>query len=163
MAANDAPPGFADVLREPTCLVGIGHPLRRDDGVGPWIAGAVRDDLAGSHLGVVDAQDVPENFVPGIARAGWRNVVFIDAVAVEGEAGTVVFGPLAEFAEAEGFSTHKLALALSRKFLEAAGKTVYLLGIVPADLEFGEGLTAEVQRAARRLRDIIIRAARGRN
>jgi len=163
MNVSEIKPPLTAVLREPTCLVGIGHPLRRDDGVGPWIAGAVRDALAGSHLGVVDAQDVPENFVPGIARGGWRNVVFIDAVAIEGEAGTAVFGPLAEFAEAEGFSTHKLALALSRKFLEAAGKTVYLLGIVPADLEFGEGLTAEIERTARRLCDVIVRAARGRD
>jgi hydrogenase maturation protease len=163
MVMTDIPPSFAAVLREPTCLVGIGHPLRRDDGLGPWIAGAVRDALAGSHLGVVDAQDVPENFVPVIARGGWRNVVFIDAVGVEGEPGTVVFGPLAEFAEAEGFSTHKLALALSRKFLEAAGKKVFLLGIVPADLEFGEGLTAAVERAAVLVRDLIVRAVRGRD
>jgi hydrogenase maturation protease len=151
---------LAEILREPTCLVGVGHPLRRDDGVGPWIAGAVREALAGSRLGVVDAQDVPENFVPGIARGGWRNVVFIDAVAAEGDPGTVVFGPLADFREAEGFSTHKLALAQSRMFLEAAGKKVFLLGIVPADLEFGLGLTAEIERAAALLRDAIIRAAR---
>jgi hydrogenase maturation protease len=163
MNVSEIEPLLADVLREPTCLVGIGHPLRRDDGVGPWIAGAVRDALAGSHLGVVDAQDVPENFVPAIARGGWRNVVFIDAVAAEGEPGTVVFGPLAEFAEAEGFSTHKLAMALSRKFLEAAGKKVYLLGIVPADLEFGEGLTAGVERAAVLVRDLIVGAVGGRD
>jgi hydrogenase maturation protease len=163
MVTTDIPPAFAAVLREPTCLVGIGHPLRRDDGVGPWIAGAVRDALAGSHLGVVDAQDVPENFVPVIARGSWRNVVFIDAVAADGEPGTVVFGPLADFPEAEGFSTHKLALALSRKFLEAAGKKVFLLGIVPADLEFGEGLTAGVERAAVLVRDLIVRMVHGRD
>jgi hydrogenase maturation protease len=163
MNVSEIGPLLTAVLREPACLVGVGQPLRRDDGVGPWVAGAVREALAGSHLGVVDAQDVPENFVPGIARAGWRNVVFIDAVAAEGEAGTVVFGPLADFPEAEGFSTHRLALTQSRKFLEAAGKNVYLLGIVPADLEFGEGLTSGVERAAARLRDIIVGAARGRD
>jgi hydrogenase 3 maturation protease len=149
---------FAAILREPTCLVGVGNPLRRDDGVGPWIAAAVRDASAGTWLGVVDAQDVPENFVPAIARSDCRNVVFVDAVAAEGPPGTTVFGPLADFPEADGFSTHKLALSLSRKFLEAAGKTVYLLGIVPADLEFGEGLTPEVARTAAALRDHILGA-----
>jgi hypothetical protein len=73
----------------------------------------------------------------------------------------VVFGPLADFPEADGFSTHKLALSLSRKFLEAAGKKVYLLGIVPGELAFGEGLTAEVARAAAAVRDVILRAATG--
>lgn len=152
-------PALFDLLREPTCFVGVGNPLRGDDGVGPWIVGAVRDRIAGTSLRVVDAQDVPENFVPGIARGDCRNVVFIDAVAAEGAPGTVVFGPLEDFPEAESFTTHKLALSLSRKFLEAAGKKVFLLGIVPADLDFGEGLTAGVRRTAAALRDAILRAA----
>jgi hydrogenase 3 maturation protease len=125
-----------ELLREPTCLVGVGNPLRRDDGVGPWIAGAVRDAASGTRLSVVDAQDVPENFAPAIARTDCRNVVFVDAVAAEGPPGSVVFGPLSGFGEVESFSTHRLALSL----------------------EFGEGLTAEVERAAATLRDLILRA-----
>ncbi|MEN6561504.1 MAG: hydrogenase maturation protease [Acidobacteriota bacterium] len=149
---------LAEVLREPTCLVGVGNPLRRDDGVGPWIVGAVRGAADGAGLSLVDAQDVPENFVPAIARGAARNVVFVDAVAAAGGPGTVVFGPLAGFAEAESFSTHKLALSLSAKFLEAAGKRVFLLGIVPADLEFGTGFTPAAERAAASLRDLILGA-----
>ena len=152
-------PALTALLHEPTCLVGVGNPLRGDDGVGPWIVGAVRDAVSGTNLRVVDAQDVPENFVPGIARGDCRNVVFIDAVAADGPPGTVVFGPLAGFPEAESFTTHKLALSLSRKFLEAAGKKVFLLGIVPAGLDFGEGLTAEIRRTAAALRDVILSAA----
>lgn len=151
-------PALSAVLREPTCLVGVGNPLRRDDGAGPWIVGAVREALAGSPLCAVDAQDVPENFVPGIARGDFRNVVFIDVVAAEGLPGTVVFGPLGDFGEIESFTTHKLGLSLSGRYLEAAGKTTFLLGIVPADLDFGEGLTPEVGRAAASVRDLILRA-----
>ncbi len=149
---------LAALLREPTCLVGVGNPLRRDDGVGPWIVGALAESAAGTTLTLVDAQDVPENFVPSIARGEAGNVVFVDAAAAAGEPGTVVFGPLADFAEAGGYSTHKMALALSGKFLEAAGKRAFLLGVVPADLDFGEGLTAEVGRAAATLRDFLIGA-----
>ena len=155
---NAVPAGFAEVLREPTCLVGVGNPLRRDDGAGPWIVGAVREAVSGTRLSVVDAQSVPENFVPVVARADCRNVVFVDAVAAEGPPGTVVFGLLAEFPEAESFSTHKLALSFCGKFLEAAKKRVFLLGIVPADLEFGEGMTPEVESAAAGIRDLILRA-----
>ena len=154
-------PAFIDLLREPTCLVGVGNPMRRDDGVGPWVIGAVQAAASGTNLLLIDAQDVPENFVHVIARADCRNVVFIDAVAAEGTPGTVVFGPLAEFAEAAGFSTHKLALSFSGRFLEDAGKKVFLLGVVPADLEFGVGLTDEVARAAASLRDLILLAAAG--
>jgi hydrogenase maturation protease len=155
---TDIPAGFADLLLEPTCLVGVGHPLRRDDGVGPWIVGAVRGALPGTCLTVIDAQDVPENFVHGIARSDCRNVVFIDAVAAGGPPGNVIFGPLSGFAEVESVSTHQLSLSSSGRFLEDAGKKVFLLGIVPADLEFGSGLTASVEKAAASLRDLILRA-----
>jgi hydrogenase 3 maturation protease len=151
---------LARLLKEPACLVGVGNPLRRDDGVGPWIIGALRAVLAGSTVRLVDAQDVPENFVLSIARDACRNVVFIDAVSAGGPPGTVVFGPLAEFGEIESFSTHKLALSFSGKFLEPAGKQVYLLGIVPADLAFGTGFSVPVERAAAAVRDFIRRAAR---
>jgi hydrogenase 3 maturation protease len=155
---TNGPDGFAGILREPTCLVGVGNPLRRDDGVGPWIVEAVREAAAGTGLALVDAQDVPENFVPAIARGEALNVVFVDAATGDGPPGTVVFGLLADLAEAAGFSTHKLALSLSGKFLEAAGKKAYLLGIVPGDIDFGEGFTPEVERAAASVRDAILGA-----
>jgi hydrogenase 3 maturation protease len=154
-------PGLADLLQEPTCLVGVGNPMRRDDGVGPWVVDAIHNAASGTKLRVIDAQDVPENFVHVIARADCRNVVFIDAVAAEGVPGTIVFGPLVEFVEAGNFSTHKLTLSFSGRFLEAAGKRVFLLGVVPADLEFGVGLTAEVELAAASLRDLILRVIVG--
>lgn len=135
--------------------------MRRDDGVGPWVVRAVQAAGSGTNLRIIDAQDVPENFVHVIARADCPNVVFVDAVAAEGAPGTIVFGPLDEFAEAGSFSTHKLALSFSCRFLEAAGKRVFLLGIVPADLEFGVGLTSEVEQAAASLRDLILRATTG--
>jgi hydrogenase 3 maturation protease len=155
---TDGAPRLADVLRGAACLVGVGNPLRRDDGVGPWIVAALRGTAAATALDLVDAQDVPENFVPAIARGAARNVVFVDAVAAEGEPGTVVFGRLAEMAETESFSTHKMALSLSGKYLEAAGKEAFLLGIVPADLDFGEGLTPAVARAAAGVRDAVLGA-----
>jgi hydrogenase maturation protease len=157
--ASGAAARLAGVLREPTCLVGVGHILRRDDGFGPWVAGAVRAGLSGTKVRVIDAEDVPENFAPVIARADCRNVVFVDAVTAEGPPGSVVFGPLADFGEVESFSTHRLALSLSGKFLEAAGKRVFLLAVVPADLGFGAGLTAAVERTAAALRDLILRSA----
>ncbi|HPW17784.1 MAG TPA: hydrogenase maturation protease [Candidatus Aminicenantes bacterium] len=150
--------GLSDVLRQGACLVGVGNPLRRDDGVGPWIVAALRAAPAVPGLELVDAQDVPENVVPALARGAASSVVFVDAVAAPGGPGTVVFGPLDEMGEAGSFSTHKMALSLCGKYLEAAGKKAFLLGIVPADLDFGEGLTPAVERAAAAVRDAVLGA-----
>ncbi|MCK7478170.1 MAG: hydrogenase maturation protease [Candidatus Moduliflexus flocculans] len=76
-------PGSSTSSASRACLVGVGNPLRRDDGVGPWIVAALREAAAGTGLALVDAQDVPENFVPAIARGEARNVVFVDAVAAD--------------------------------------------------------------------------------
>jgi len=96
-----------------------------------------------------------------VARDDCLNVIFIDAVAADGRAGTLVYGPLADLKEAPSLSTHKLALSLSAKFLEEAGKKVFLLGVVPGDMSFGEGFTPEVGEVASALRDLIRRTLRG--
>jgi hydrogenase maturation protease len=142
-----------DILKEGACLVGIGNPMRRDDGVGVWLA----ERLEGASWPVFVVEDVPENFVADIARSEWRNVVFIDAVAADLEPGAIIFGDLTELGEQQGLSTHKLALSLCGRYLEAYGKRAFLLGIVPGDLDFGGGLTPEVERAAARVRDLILR------
>ena len=152
-------PELAEILREGACLVGLGNPYRRDDGVGPWIAEAVRTAEGRSPLRVFNVEDVLENFVFRIAETDCRNVVIVDAAAAEGEPGTVVFGPLGDFAASESVSTHKPALELSGKILESAGKSVFLLGVVPEDLGYGPGLTQKVQESAVRLRDLVLRAA----
>ena len=152
------PPGLTDVLREKTCLVGLGNSCRRDDGVGPWIAEALMQAADRTFLCVFNVEDVLENFVFRIAEKDCRNVVLMDAAAAAGEPGSVVFGPLNDFAEAGSVSTHKLALELSGKILESAGKRVFLLGVVPEDLGFGSGLTPKVEETASRLRDLILKA-----
>jgi len=151
--------GLAEVLREKTCLVGLGNPGRRDDGVGPWLAEAVRTSAGGRQLIVFNVEDVLENFVFGIAETECPHVVIVDAAATGGEPGSVVFGSLEDFADAGSVSTHKPALELSGKILASAGKRVFLLGIVPEDLGYGEGLTPRVERAASRIRDLVLKAA----
>jgi hydrogenase 3 maturation protease len=143
-----------DILREGACLVGTGNPLRRDDGVGVWLA----ERLEGAAAAVFNVEDVPESYVGEIARTGCRNVVIMDAVDAGLEPGTVVFGPLNELGERPGLSTHKLALSLCGRYLEAHGQRTFLLGIVPGDLDFGAGLTPAVERAAGEVRDLILRA-----
>ncbi len=143
-----------DVLADGACLVGMGNPWRRDDGVGPWLA----ESLAGSRFEVRNVEDILESYVYDIARTDCRNVVIMDAVAADLEPGAVVFEPLDGLGEPAGPSTHKLALGLCRKIFEAHGKRTYLLGIVPRDLDFGRGLTPDVAKAASGVLDLILRA-----
>lgn len=137
------------LLQAPTCLVGIGNEMRRDDGVGPHIAEALKSDLKpGNQLRVVNAEDIPEAYVISIADSDVENVLLVDALAVGQEPGTVVFGAMEEFDQAAGGSTHHLSLELCGRILEEHGKRVYLLGVVPEITEFGTGLSRDVAEAA---------------
>ena len=146
--------GLEDILREGACLVGTGNPRRRDDGVGVWLA----ERLRSASVPVLNVEDVPESYLGEIRRTGRRNVIIMDAVAAGLEPGTVVFGPLEELGERPGLATHKPALSLCGRYLGALGQRTFLLGIAPGDLDFGNGLTAEVERAAVRVRDLILAA-----
>jgi len=145
--------GLEDILREGACLVGAGNPMRRDDGVGVWLA----ERLRGASVQVFNAEDVPESYLGDIARTGCRNVIFMDAVDAGLEPGAVVFGPMEELGERPGLSTHKLSLSLCGRYLGANGQQTFLLGIVPGDIDFGPGLTTPVERAAGEVRDLILR------
>jgi hydrogenase maturation protease len=107
---------------------------------------------------LLDEHFVQLAFVFQIAGTDCRNVVIVDAAALDREPGSVVFGPLSEFAEAGSVSTHRLALELSGKVLESAGKRIFLLGVVPEDLGLGHGLTPKVRESAARLGDLVLRA-----
>jgi len=148
---------LSEVLREPTCLVGVGNPLRGDDGVGVHLARRLSEELSGGHLRVVAAEDIPESYVFQIAASDCRNVVFVDGVATDAEPGTVFFGRFAEIRELSAdYSTHKLSLSLCVRILETENKPTYLLGIVVGDLDFGDSLTESVRIAADRLADSIL-------
>lgn len=145
------------VLGRKTCLAGIGNPLRADDGVGPYLIGKLKEELAVGQAELIAVEDVPENYAFPIARLNVENVVFVDAVVAQGPPGTVLFGPLEEFEEVgEPASTHKLALRLTGRVIAESGKKVFLLGIVPASTEFGKGMTPAIKQVADELGRLII-------
>ena len=142
---------LAQILREKTCIVGMGNTYRNDDAVGVLIAERL---LAGEalpgHLTVMNVEDVIESYIFPIAQGPSKNVLLVDAVKCEGVAkGSLVVGRLADFAEkSDGFSTHKLALSASAKVLEQYGKETYLLGIAADNVEFGLNPCPEVMASA---------------
>ena len=59
-------------------LLAIGNPLRGDDAVGPCLAARLQGKVAAT---IVDAGDVPENYVDVVAAARPQVIVLVDAAA----------------------------------------------------------------------------------
>jgi hydrogenase 3 maturation protease len=150
------------ILAQPTCIVGVGNPLRNDDAVGALIAERLAPEIpAGGPHTVINAEDCIENYCFSIADSAARNVLIIDAVQSHGaEAGSVVLGRLEDLeAAGGGYSTHKLALSTTAGVLRHHGKAVWLLGIVPANTDYGTAVTPEILASAEAVIELIRRTA----
>jgi hydrogenase 3 maturation protease len=126
-------------------IITAGNSFRRDDGVGPFIAEKLKQ--AGL-TNVIDAGHTPENIVDQVIELAPGNIVFIDAADFSGAPGQTKIIPEEHIAETT-LSTHMIPLnVVSALIADSIKTTITFIGIQPADVSFGEGLTTEVQKTA---------------
>jgi hydrogenase 3 maturation protease len=140
-------------LKGRVTVLGIGNPLRGDDGVGCRIA---RDLAVASRSGalatragltIVDAEDVPENYVGVVAAARPDVVLMVDAADLGAEPGASM---LVEAADMSGVRavTHRTSLGITAAVIrQRTGADVLLLAVQPAALEWGAPLSPSVASA----------------
>ena len=123
-----------------TAFVGIGNTGLGDDGFGVHLAEA----LAASGLAdVFIACTVPENHVTALINGRFDSLVFMDAVSTGADAGSVVLLPSDEIkSRFPQVSTHKFSLGSLARLIEMESSArVWLLGVQPATLREGTGLS----------------------
>jgi hydrogenase maturation protease len=146
-------------------VLGLGNPLRGDDGVGC----RVTEELARRELspgvevldggaGGLDLMDLME---------GRERVVVVDAADVGRPAGEFVrFTPdQARLAQAaDGFSLHHVGLGEVLALAGALGwalPEIVVFGVQPAELGWGEGLSPAVEAALPALSDAVVKEIEG--
>jgi hydrogenase maturation protease len=139
------------LIPHPTAVVGIGNPLRGDDGFGPAVVAALRPSAG---LYPFDVQAVPESFLVPIVESGCGGVLFVDAADLRAEPGRVALVPAAAIREVD-ISTHGIALSLvaeavCRLAREARGAepVCALVAAQPADLDRADRLSPAMEKAA---------------
>ncbi len=141
--------GFGHLLKGRLVIIGIGHPLRGDDALGPCLvkrlAEAKLDALC------IDAGSAPENYLGKIIKASPDVVLFIDAVDLNREPGFYKILEKDEILKT-GFTTHDLSPRMLIEYLTTETKArIYLLGIQPKDLGLGQELSLPVEKTLREL------------
>ncbi|MCX7750777.1 MAG: hydrogenase 3 maturation endopeptidase HyCI [Candidatus Bipolaricaulota bacterium] len=124
-------------------LLGVGNPLRRDDGVGVWVA----ERLRGSAWEVVLAGTSVENALGLVRRLAPELLVVVDAAEMGLPPGSVRRLPLPGAERMLG-STHGLPLSLLLGTVKDRVGELVLIGIQPAERSLGEGLTPAVRAGA---------------
>ena len=131
-------------------LLGVGNRLSRDDGAGPLLA----ERLAGSDWSAIDCGTSLENVGGIVARERPDLLVIADAARMGLKPGEVRRLPRRSVDRMLA-TTHGLPLSFFLDRLESAASEIVLLGIEPADLSFGEGLSTEVREAVDRLAEAL--------
>lgn len=135
-------------------LVGVGNNWRGDDGAGVLLLNRLQGKVKAA---LIDAGEIPESFLGKIEETKPDTLLFLDAMDLGAEPGTVV---LLEEGQVGGTSwdTHKPSLALVMKYLRnSTGASVFLLGIQPREVGFGQGISDQVEETLRSLEDILLR------
>ncbi len=152
---------LASRLRGRVTVVGIGNPLRGDDGVGCRIVEALANDCCSgalrreAGLTVVNAEDVPENYLGPVVDSRPDVVLLVDAVDLGTSPGASV---ILESAALSGESpyTHRTSLRVTASLLERmTGAEVLLLAVQPGTLEWGFPLSDAVATSADSLTDLL--------
>lgn len=140
-------------------VVGVGNTWRHDDGIGPYIINLLQQQN-------FNAADLLDGGIDGLALldklAEYKHAIIVDAVNMQQPVGTIktFFPAEAKLITSDALSTHGFGLAeLITLMSELDIKTkVTIIGIQPANIEFGEGLTEEIQARVPAIIEIIVGA-----
>jgi len=144
--------------RPPILVLALGNPLLRDDGVGIELLRRLRERRAEGHIGFTDAIDEIE-FVDGgtqgVALLGLlahrRALLILDAVAMGEHAGeiSVLRDPLrhATPQDPSAHGANAAGLLAAASLLGDLPQQTTLVGVRPAELRTGLGLSAVVEQA----------------
>jgi hydrogenase 3 maturation protease len=133
-------------------IVGIGNPCRGDDAAGSLVARQVRDAPG---VRVIDAQDVPEDYLCLVVNQRPDTVVLIDSVDLDSAPGSIA---LLDKDQVAGYwpSTHRVPICLLMDYLEReTNARIFLIAIQPRQTVFLEPVSEEVYSSVARIAAVL--------
>jgi len=131
-------------LKGAALVLGVGNPLRGDDGAGCRVAEGLK---AAGHLEAIDCRDTPEKYTKDIVEKRPDTILIVDVADFEGSPGDVKIFEIDEIIET-GFSTHDMAIKLLAKYVKGHVEAeVFLLGIKAQVTGFNAPMSAPVQKS----------------
>jgi hydrogenase 3 maturation protease len=131
---------------EKIAILGIGNDLRTDDGLGLYIVNRIK--FGHPDVMIENVGSVPEGFAHPLAEFGAKRIIMIDAADMQKAPGHIELVTKDRIGGIN-ISTHSIPLSFLMVFLEQeTGGESILLGVQPKSVQFGEGLTQEIQRVS---------------
>ena len=125
-------------------FVGIGNVLKSDDGTGVYISRKIKERGSISSLTV---ETSIENYIGKINSLNPDILILIDCVDMKLPPGSFKLLTLSQIQDLT-FNTHNISL---RRLAEFFGMQVFILGIQPEKIEFGENISYLVRTVANKI------------
>jgi len=122
-------------------FVGIGNVLKQDDGIGVYIS---RKIIKTSVISAITAEVSIENYIGKINQLNPDILVLIDCVDMKKRPGSYVLLPVSQIQD-QTFNTHNISLKRLSEFFHMP---VFILGVQPEKIEFGENISYLVKNVA---------------
>jgi hydrogenase 3 maturation protease len=129
-------------------FVGIGNLLKKDDGVGVFISAGIKK---GRNIEALTVEVSLENYIGKINNIDPDILVLIDCVEMGSVPGTSKLMSVSKLDDLT-FNTHNISLKRISEFFKMP---VFLLGIQPEKIDFGENMSYLVKEEAKKIINII--------
>jgi hydrogenase 3 maturation protease len=134
-------------------ILGISNRLCGDDAIGSILAERLAEKL---DIPVIDAGDVPENYLGPIEASGADLVLVLDAADLGARPGDLSLVGMEQLQEM-GISTHASNLSLLFKAIPAEWRPeALLLAIQPKQTKAGQGLSRSVEFAMQGVEGVLV-------
>jgi hydrogenase 3 maturation protease len=129
-------------------FVGIGNVLRMDDGAGVFISSGIKNK---SNISALTVEVSLENYIGKINSLNPDILILIDTIDIGMAPGSYKLLQVDQIKDMT-FNTHNISLKRLSEFFKMQ---VYLLGIQPEKIDFGENMSYIVRKEAEKIVNII--------
>jgi len=145
---------------KPIAIIGLGNTLRRDDGVGVYVALRLKNLLRGVRgIEVIAAEDRVDYAAEELEKVNPCLILVIDAMEFHGIPGEIRVVRLEDVEEPYAY-THRIPMKTVFKLMGIEAPT-YVIGIQVASRDFGEGLSREIKVAGDEVVEFLVKILRG--
>ena len=138
-------------------IIGIGNPLRGDDGAGVLLVDSL---IRNSYSNALIVESTPENYLIKISRMPGKARLWVDVINWNAQPGDWRIFEKEEIGQ-YAISTHNFSPVVLTDYLCTLRNVPdYFLGIQPAKMNLGNGISPVVKLTVRKLTELILKIYR---
>ncbi len=142
-------------------ILGIGSPLRGDDALGLVIIKELKKSLSKQKkrmpLKLFSCGITPENYTGEIKKFKPSHILIVDAIDMGKVEGRINIIDARKKSANVSFSTHGLPIKMLMDYLtQSLGCRIVSIGIQPKSIEFGLSISSKVNKAIKKISNLII-------